>query len=84
MKLRDTRAVHALIGNDTPEVQTGITRGIVATGLISLVNAAILFAPIDDAAKAQFIAAINGFLIAASFVLFALLDRWMKKHGWKP
>ena len=42
MRLRDTRVVHALIGNDTPEVQTGLTRGIVATGLASILKSLAL------------------------------------------
>ena len=84
MKLRDTRVAHALIGNDAPEVQTGLTRGIVATGLASILNAAVLFLPIDDGAKAQLIAALSGAVIMGSYLVFAFLDRWMKRHGWKP
>ena len=84
MNWRETRAVHALIGNDAPEVQTGFTRGIVATGLASIANTILILLPIDAEATVQLMAAMNGALIMGSFLLFGFLDRWMKRNGWKP
>ena len=84
MELRDTRAAHALIGNDAPEVQTGLTRGILAAGMAGIVNTILLLLPIDNASKAALMATINPTLIMLSYLLYAFLDKWMKSHGWKP
>ena len=84
MKLRETRAAHALIGNDTPPVQVGFTRGIVATGLASIANTILLLLPVDAEVKVQLLVAMNPALIMASYLIFGFLDRWMKRNGWKP
>ena len=79
MSIQDT-AWHSLAGNDAPPVAVGFTRGMVATGLVSVVNAILIVLPMDDAAKVQLMAALNGALIMASYLVFAFLEPWFKRH----
>ena len=80
MSIRDT-AWHSLAGNDAPPVAVGFTRGILATGLASIANTILILAPMDAEAKVQLMAAMNGALIMASYVVYAFLEPWFKRHA---
>ena len=79
--IRDSRVVHALLGNDTPPTVTGLTRGIVAAGLTGIVQAVIVFLPIPDAQKIELMAALAPTVIFLSYLLFGFLDQRMKGNG---
>ncbi|MEK0324219.1 MAG: hypothetical protein QQN63_00815 [Nitrosopumilus sp.] len=71
---------HSIAGNDAPPVQVGFTRGILAAGIAGIVNTTLLLLPIDDAAKAALMATINPTLIMLSYLLYAFLEPWFKRH----
>ena len=79
MRLRDT-AWHSLAGNDAPPVQVGFTRGMVAAALVGALNAILIFAPMDDTAKLGLVGTLNPALILASYIVYAFLEPWFKRH----
>ena len=80
MRLRDT-AWHSLAGNDAPPVQVGFTRGILAAGMAGIVNAILIFLPMEPEAKVALIATLNPVLIMLSYLVFAFLEPWFKRHS---
>ena len=80
MSIQDT-AWHSLAGNDAPPVAVGFTRGILAAGMAGIVNTILLLLPIDNAAKAALMATINPTLIMLSYLLYAFLEPWFKRHA---
>ena len=78
MKMRDTKIVHALLGNDTAPTVTGLTRGLVAAGMGGAVQAVLIFVPIPDAQKVELMTALGPGVILLSYVLFGFLDQHTK------
>lgn len=79
--LDNSRVWHALAGNPAPPEATGLTRGIVSAGIMGLVNAIVLFIPIDSGTKVELLFALTPAVTALSFVAFSFFDRLLSK--WK-
>ena len=75
---------HGMLGNDAPEVQVGFTRGGLLLAIQGAMNAVLLFLPIDAELKVGLFVSLNPTLGFASYVGFAVLDRWLKAKGLKP
>ena len=79
MEVKENRMLEALAGNSTPPEQTGLNRGLVAAALTGIVNAVLLFLPLDEQAKTSLFASLNPTIVLVSFVLFGYLERWVKR-----
>ena len=75
---------HSLVGNDAAPERTGLTRGVVMAAVVGVVNAVLLFIPMDDGQKVQVMTALNPALLLLSYIAYGFLDRWLTNTGRKP
>ena len=80
----DNWLYHGLVGNDAPEGQVGFTRGIVLAGIMGPLNVVVLTLPIDGETKAIILASLNPTMGMLSYLLFAVMDKWLRSNGRKP
>ena len=74
---------HGLTGNDAAEGQVGATRGVVLGALLGLLNAVVMFLPIDAEQKVELLVALNPPIGLLSYVVFAYFDKWLRRIGRK-
>jgi hypothetical protein len=71
------RVTDALLNNgNSSKDEVTITRGMFVAALNGLLNAALIFVPINDSTKAVLAASLNPTMIIVASVLFAVFDKW--------
>lgn len=71
--------MNPLTGEGAPPEATGFTRGLIAAALTGLVDAAILFSPMDAELAKGLVVALTPTLTVVSYFAFALMDRGLGK-----
>ncbi len=69
---------HNLVGNARSRRVVGVTRGVVASALMGLVNAVMLFVPIPAETKVELNVALGPIIILGSYFAYGQLDRAVK------
>lgn len=71
--------MNPLTGEGAPPEATGFTRGLIAAALTGLVDAAILFSPMDADVAKRLVVALTPTLTVVSYFTFGVLDRALGK-----
>lgn len=74
---------HGLTGNDGAEGQVGLTRGTIAAALTELVYLTVRWLPVSVDDKLDIGAHTTALVVLVSFLLYAYLDKWLKRLGKK-